>query len=157
MPGSAPSNGNFDAGCPQRSLMTMVWPPMELAEPCRMFAVVTPPARSRKIEMSSESNTSAMFTIEDTETEPSLTLPSTAMCEWQSMMPGVNELAGAVDHQGVRRCFQHAANSGDLSVLDQDVALVECAVRNGEDRGVANQDHPVEPHPQRRHSLFPWR
>jgi len=30
-----------------------------------------------------------MFTIEETDTEPSLTLPSTAMCEWQSMMPGV--------------------------------------------------------------------
>src|SRR5580704_3350331 len=30
-----------------------------------------------------------MFTIEETETLPSLTLPSTAMCEWQSMMPGM--------------------------------------------------------------------
>src|SRR5580704_3536264 len=30
-----------------------------------------------------------MFTMDETETLPSFTLPSTAMCEWQSMMPGI--------------------------------------------------------------------
>ena len=33
MPGIAPSNGSFDAGWPQRNLMTRVCPPMEFAEP----------------------------------------------------------------------------------------------------------------------------
>ena len=33
IPGRAPSNGSFAAGWPQRSLMTTVWPPMELALP----------------------------------------------------------------------------------------------------------------------------
>ncbi len=35
-----------------------------------------------------------MFTIEETETLPSLTL-STAMCEWQSIIPGMTNCPGA--------------------------------------------------------------
>src|SRR5271156_4195826 len=41
------------------------------------------------MSMSSGLRTSAMLTMEDTEMLPSLTLPSTAMCEWQSTMPGI--------------------------------------------------------------------
>src|ERR1035438_8675926 len=39
--------------------------------------------------MSSGLMMSRMFTIEETETLPSLIPPSPAMCEWQSMMPGI--------------------------------------------------------------------
>ena len=46
IPGSAPSNGNWLAGLPHRSLITTVCPPIAFALPCRMFAAVTPPARS---------------------------------------------------------------------------------------------------------------
>jgi hypothetical protein len=47
MPGSAPSNGSLDAGCPQRSLMTTVCPPIGLALPWSALPVVTPLASSR--------------------------------------------------------------------------------------------------------------
>ena len=47
MPGMAPSNFMSSAFLPQRIFMTMVLPPMELALPCRMLAVVTPPASAR--------------------------------------------------------------------------------------------------------------
>ena len=60
LPGDVLAEGELDAGqraleaagrspgvLPQRSLMTTVLPPMALALPCRMLAVVVPPARSR--------------------------------------------------------------------------------------------------------------
>ena len=47
------------------------------------------------MSMSSGSITSSMPTIDDTDTLPSLTPPSTPMCEWQSMMPGMTYLPAA--------------------------------------------------------------
>src|SRR2546429_3345661 len=40
------------------------------------------------MSMSSGSRTSSMFTMEETETLPSL-MASAAMCEWQSIIPGI--------------------------------------------------------------------
>src|SRR2546423_1279324 len=47
------------------------------------------------MEMSSGLSTSAMFTIEETEMLPSFTSPSIAMCEWQSIMPGMTNWPAA--------------------------------------------------------------
>src|SRR5438093_9500513 len=46
------------------------------------------------MSMSSGFRISAMFTIEETETLPSLML-SAAMCEWQSIMPGITNCPAA--------------------------------------------------------------
>src|SRR6266852_426959 len=72
------------------------------------------------MSMSSGLRISAMLTIEDTETLPSLML-SAAMCEWQSMMPGMT-------------------NFSDFAILNKDGAVLDGSMRDSEDGGVSNHD-----------------
>src|SRR2546425_13005571 len=61
------------------------------------------------MSISSESSTSAMLAIEETEMLPSLTPPSMAMCEWQSMIPGIIDCHSHIAIDG-------SVNEGSISV-----------------------------------------
>ena len=94
------------------------------------------------MSMSSGSSTSSTPTIDVTDTLPSLTPPSTAMCEWQSMMPGMTNLPAASITVAPLGHGRRCADRGDLAVADEDRALVDRAVRDGQDRRVANDGRP---------------
>ena len=122
MPGSAPWKSSCSPFVtPQRSLMTTVLPPIGFALPCRMFAVVTPPARSRWIAMSSGFSTSPMPVIELTAVAPSL-IASFAMCECASMMPGDTNLPVAVDDLRARR--ESATLAPTAAILPSRITIV---------------------------------
>ena len=53
---------------------------------------------------------------------------------------GHDELARGVDHLRVFRRFDGGADFGDFAILNKDGAVLDGAVRNGEDGGVLNQD-----------------
>src|ERR1700722_19823481 len=83
------------------------------------------------MSMSSGFKTSAVLAIDETEMLPSLTFPSIAICEWQSMMPGITNWPLA---------SMTCASFGDFTILNKDGAVLDRAVRDGEDGGVLNQD-----------------
>ena len=87
---SLPSNFNSSGVLPQRNLSIWVCPPMALADPCKIWEVVTPPANWRYMFTSSELIISAMRTSEVTDCAPSLIPPEPAMWECSSTIPGVN-------------------------------------------------------------------
>jgi hypothetical protein len=68
------------------------------------------------------SSTSSTAAIDDTATLDSLTSPSIAMCEWQSMMPGMTKPPPASITRGPRRDVEVAAHRRDLSVAHQHLA-----------------------------------
>jgi hypothetical protein len=88
IPGGASANSIESTGSPHRIFTTAFWPPMVLAEPCRMLSVVTPPARLRHRPMASSRSTSAWRTCAVIDRVPSL-IPSDALWECASMMPGI--------------------------------------------------------------------
>ena len=101
MPGIAPSNTKSSARVlPQRSLITWFLPPIGLALPCSTLAVVSAAGEiAVDVDVGRDRARPRMPVIELTVVPPSL-IASLAMCEWQSMMPGRDELAGGVDDLG---------------------------------------------------------
>src|SRR6266446_365570 len=82
------------------------------------------------MSMSSGFRISAMFTMEETETLPSLIL-SAAMCEWQSIMPGMTNCpAASITGESL----------GNFAILYKDGAVLNRSVRNSENGGVFNHD-----------------
>ena len=92
------------------------------------------------MSMSSGFRTSAIFAMDETETLPSFTLPSMAMCEWQSMMPGMTNWPAASITCASFGALMELRHLGNFAILNKDGAVLDGAVRNGEDRGVLNQD-----------------
>ena len=83
-------------------------------------------------------STSRMRTIDVTDSEPSLTA-STIVCECGSMMPGMTYLPVRVDHLRARGRAEILADLRDLAVLQQQVGVLELALRDGEHRRVLDQ------------------
>ncbi len=83
-----------------------------------------------KIERSVGSMTSWMRAIEVTESEPSLTLPSMAMCEWQSMIPGVTNLPVPSTTVAVGDAFTSLPTSAILPfrISTEPFSIVPCVI-----------------------------
>jgi hypothetical protein len=82
--------------------------------------------------------TSFDVTMDETETLPSL-MPSAAMCEWQSMMPGITNCPPAsmiLASGGMHHLFAHFR---DFSVANQDRS-VQSAFGHGQNGCVLNHD-----------------
>ena len=103
MPSGAPAKKRSSGPPPHRHLTIWFWPPIALAEPWSTLAVVVPPASSRYTATSKGFITSWIRTSAVTLCVPSLTSPSTAVCECASMMPGRHVLAAAVHLDGAGR------------------------------------------------------
>ena len=89
--------------------------------------------------MSVGSSTSCMPVIELTVVPPSL-IESLAMCEWQSMMPGRDELPGHVHDVGAGRDVDVGAHCRDLPVAEEDGAVLDGAPRHGHDRAALERN-----------------
>ena len=85
------------------------------------------------------SSTSAMPTIELTVVPPSL-IASFAMCEWQSMIPGVMYLPVTSITCAPAGNRHVGADGGDLAVADQDRRVRQDAFRDGVNRPAAQRD-----------------
>ena len=55
------------------------------------------------------------------------------------MMPGHHELPVGIDHFGTLRLGDGLAYLRDFAVANQDGAMLDRSMRNGEDRGVLDQ------------------
>src|SRR5258707_15712435 len=92
---------------------------------------------------SSESRTSARFAMEETETLPSLTPPSIAMCEWQSMIPGITNWPAASITLAPAGALIDGPTSAILPSLIRIDPFFHGAVRNGENGRVLDQDYGI--------------
>ena len=141
MPGNAPLSSRSSAFfAPQRSLMTTVLPPIGFALPCRMFATVRPPARSRCMDRSAGLSTSPMPVIELTAVAPSL-MASLAMCECASMMPGDTNLPVPSTTCASGRDLDVRPDRRNLAVAQDDGAVLNRAAGGGDDGRVPDRDH----------------
>ena len=141
MPSGAPTKKKSSGPPPQRHLTIWFWPPIALAEPCSTLAVVVPPASSRYTETSKGFITSWIRTSAVTLCVPSLTSPSTAVCECASMIPGVTCLPRPSTSMAPDGRLQVLSDGGDLSVHHEQVGLLEdpgAALRP--DRGAPHDD-----------------
>ena len=98
--------------------MTTHLPPIELALPCRMFAVVTPPGQRAVDRDVARIEHVVHGDHRGDGTEPSL-IESAAMCEWQSITPGVTNLPVASSTVAPAGAGDVLADRGDLAAVDQ--------------------------------------
>ena len=70
----------------------------------------------------------------------SFTSSSSAMCEWESMMPGVRYLPPASITVALGGRVHVFADRGNFSVLDVNAAVLNVAVGDGHHHGVLDQN-----------------